>query len=134
LKITQLHQNKKPVLISQNRHQTFRMLIFKVIYRITLLAGKSYDGLICNAFDFLFAPMADWTYHISVLFEYAVGFRPFSILFCHNQCKLAKVRVRPHDFQYIRETAYNIICYYHIWYNMILSLRLVMNFCKFIVQ
>jgi hypothetical protein len=37
---------------------------------------------------------------------YAVGFRPFSILFCQNQCKLAKVRVRPHDFQYIRETAY----------------------------
>jgi hypothetical protein len=40
-------------------------------------------------------------------FPYAVGFKPFSILFCQNQCKLAKVRVRPHDFQYIRETAYN---------------------------
>jgi hypothetical protein len=44
---------------------------------------------------------------VNVVILYAVGFRPFSILFCQNQCKLAKVRVRTHDFQYIRETAYN---------------------------
>jgi hypothetical protein len=30
-----------------------------------------------------------------------------SAMICQNQCKLAKVRVSTHDFQYIRETAYN---------------------------
>jgi hypothetical protein len=31
-----------------------------------------------------------------------------SAIICQNQCKLAKVRVRPHDFQCFRQTAYTL--------------------------